>query len=166
MPQKITTVHAMKKILISACMLGEKVRYDGKHQLLEHPILQLWNAQGRLVSVCPEVSGGLGVPRLPAEAQCKHPILVVNCEGEDVTPEFLSGAERTLETAQKEHVCCALMKSKSPSCGNQQIYDGSFSGQLTTGQGIAAAELMRHGYPVFNEHQLDQLFDFVENYDH
>lgn len=152
----------MKKILISACMLGEHVRYDGGHSLIDHPILKHWHAQGRLISICPEIAGGLSTPRAAAETQSKHPILITTASGEDVTPQFLEGAEKTLELAQSEHVCCALMKAKSPSCGNQRIYDGSFSGQLIEGSGVAAAELMRNGIPVFNENQLDELFAFVE----
>jgi uncharacterized protein YbbK (DUF523 family) len=81
-----------------------------------------------------------------------------------VTPEFLSGAEKTLELARQHDCCCALMKARSPSCGNQEIYDGSFSGTLITAPGVAADELIRHGLPVFNEHQLDALIQFVERH--
>ena len=152
----------MKKILISACMLGDKVRYDGGHHLINHPTLQRWKQEGRLVAVCPEIAGGLSTPRPRAETQCKFPILITTDEGNDVTPEFLTGAERTLEIAQREGVCCALMKAKSPSCGNQAIFDGNFNNTLTDGAGVAAAELMRNGIPVFNEKQLTELFEFIE----
>lgn len=158
-----TIQNHMKKILISACMLGERVRYDGEHSLIDHPTLRHWHNEGRLVPICPEVAGGLKTPRAPAETQSKHPILITTESGEDVTPQFLEGAEKTLELAENEHVCCALMKAKSPSCGNQRIYDGTFSGQLVDGAGVAAAELIRNGIPVFNEHQLDELFEFVES---
>ncbi|MGB0205744.1 MAG: DUF523 domain-containing protein [Neptuniibacter sp.] len=153
----------MKKILISACMLGDNVRYDGGHHLIDHPILKRWKQEGRLVPICPEIAGGLEIPRPAAETQCKFPILITTKEGDDVTPQFLTGAEKTLEKAKQERVCCALMKAKSPSCGNQRIYDGNFSGKLIDGAGVAAAELMRNGIPVFNEKQLNDLFAFVED---
>ncbi|KDE38634.1 MAG: DUF523 domain-containing protein [Nitrincola lacisaponensis] len=152
----------MDKILVSACLMGAKVRYDGRDNLLEHPALQRWKAQGRLLMVCPESLGGLPTPRPPAETQSRFPILVTTREGDDVTPEFLAGAEATLKLAKQHSVCCALMKSRSPSCGNTQIYDGSFSGTLTEAPGVAADELIRNGIPVFNEHQLEELIRFVE----
>lgn len=154
----------MRKVLISACLLGDKVRYDGRHNLLDHPVIERWRKQGRLVTVCPETLGGLPTPRPPAETQTRFPILITTSSGEDVTPEFLSGAEKTLELAHRHDCCCALMKARSPSCGNQEIYDGSFSGTLTSAPGVAAGELIRHGLPVFNELQLEQLIQFVEQH--
>lgn len=152
----------MKKILVSACMLGDRVRYDGGHHLIDNPMLKRWHDEGRLIPICPEIAGGLSTPRPPAETQCKFPILITTSEGNDVTPEFLSGAEKTLEVAKREGVACALMKAKSPSCGNKRIYDGNFSGNLVEGAGVAAAELMRNGVPVFSEKELPELFAFIE----
>lgn len=152
----------MRKILISACLLGEKVRYDGGESLLRHPAVIRWRREGRLVPFCPEVAGGLPTPRPAAEIHQRFPILVRSRDGEDVTPAFLDGAERALETARREGCCCALMKSKSPSCSNSRVYDGSFSGKLIEGTGLAAAELLRHGIPVFDETQLGELIDFIE----
>ncbi|MBR9828834.1 MAG: DUF523 domain-containing protein [Oceanospirillales bacterium] len=154
----------MTKVLVSACLLGAKVRYDGRDNLLDHPVLKRWQQQGRLVTVCPETLGGLPTPRPPAETQSRFPILITTSNGDDVTPEFLSGAEQALELARKHDCCCALMKARSPSCGNQEIYDGSFSGQLITAPGVAAGELLRNGFPVFNELQLDELISFVEQH--
>lgn len=151
----------MHKILISACLLGEKVRYDGGGKRLLHPVIERWREEGRLVPFCPEVSGGLPTPRPPAEIHQRFPILVRSRDGDDVTPAFLDGAERTVEVARREGCCCALMKSKSPSCSNSRVYDGSFSGTLIEGAGLAAAELMRHGLPVFDETQLEALIDFI-----
>jgi uncharacterized protein YbbK (DUF523 family) len=153
----------MKKILISACMLGDNVRYDGGHHLINHPTLKRWREEGRLVAVCPEVVGGMTIPRPAAETQCKFPILITTKEGQDVTPEFLNGAEKTLDIAKREGVACALMKAKSPSCGNQRIYDGNFTNTLIDGAGVAAAELLRNGIPVFSEKQLPELFAFIED---
>jgi len=154
----------MAKILVSACLMGDKVRYDGRDNLLDHPALQRWKEEGRLVTVCPETLGGLPTPRPPAEIQSRFPILVTTRDDEDVTPEFLSGAEQTLELARKYNCCCALMKARSPSCGSREIYDGTFSGTLIAGSGVAASELLQNGIPVFNEHQLDELIRFVEQH--
>ncbi len=155
----------MNKILVSACLLGAKVRYDGRDNLLDHPILKRWHDEGRIVSVCPETLGGLPTPRPPAEIQTRFPILVTTKDEDDVTPEFLSGAEQALELARRYNCSCALMKSRSPSCGNREIYDGSFSGKLVANAGVAAGELLQNGIPVFNEHQLDELIHFIEHND-
>jgi len=156
---------AMDKILVSACLMGDKVRYDGDHNALEHPLLNKWHQQGRLVRICPESAGGLPTPRSPAEARSQFPIHIINNDGEDLTPEFLLGAELTLDLAKQSGVCCALMKAKSPSCGNTEIYDGNFNGTLTEGSGVAAAELIRSGIPVFNENQIEELIQFVNDMD-
>lgn len=152
----------MDKILISACLLGAPVRYDGGHQLLEHPIIARWQHEGRLVSVCPEVLGGLPTPRPPAEVQSRFPILVTDRNGQDCTPQFLAGAELVIEIARQHGCCCALMKANSPSCGNRTTYDGRFEGRLTNAPGITAHELIRNGIPVFNEQELDQLIEFMQ----
>lgn len=152
----------MKKILVSACFLGQKVRYDGCASLLEHPQIQQWLDEGRFVPFCPEVAGGLPIPREPAEITSKHPVMVVNIVGEDVTPQFLHGAELAVEKVKETQACCALLKSRSPSCGNREVYDGSFSGTITQGSGVTAAELQRHGIPVFNEREIDHLIAFIE----
>ena len=152
----------MKKILVSACFLGHEVRYDGQHSLLEHPQLKQWQEEGRIVHFCPEMAGGLTTPRLPAEITSRHPVMVVNIQGEDVTPQFLEGAELAVEKVIETGACCALLKSRSPSCGNRETYNGEFNGTLTPGSGVTASELQRHGIPVFNEREIDQLIEFIE----
>jgi uncharacterized protein YbbK (DUF523 family) len=154
------------KILISACLLGSKVRYDGKDNLIDSPLIQRLRDEGRLVPVCPEIEGGLSTPRAPAEIQDKFPLHITNIDDEDVTPQFLAGAEKTLEIAKREGCCCALMKSRSPSCGNHEVYDGQFNGTIKPGSGATADELMRSGIPVYNERQLDQLTEFMALQDH
>ncbi len=149
------------KILISACLLGNKVRYDGRDNLIDDPQLRLWQQEGRLVPICPEVEGGLPIPRAPAEIQCKFPLLITSASGDDLTPQFLDGAERTLNHALESGCCCALLKCRSPSCGNLEVYDGQFNGTLKTGSGATADELVRNGIPVFNERQMDQLSEFM-----
>ena len=152
----------MKKILVSACFLGHKVRYDGQHSLLEHPQLKQWQEEGRIVHFCPEMAGGLTTPRLPAEITSRHPVMVVNIQGEDVTPQFLQGAELAVDKVKESGACCALLKSRSPSCGNRETYNGEFNNTLTPDSGVTASELQRHGIPVFNEREIDQLIEFIE----
>lgn len=152
----------MKKILVSACFLGHKVRYDGQHSWLEHPQIKRWQEEGRLVHFCPEMAGGLTAPRLPAEITSRHPVMVVNIQGEDVTPQFLHGAELAVDKVKESGACCALLKSRSPSCGNRETYNGEFTDTLTPESGVTASELQRHGIPVFNEREIDQLIEFIQ----
>ena len=106
--------------------------------------------------------GGLPVPRLPAEIQFREPDSdnsltdrrVVNKAGEDVTEQFLLGAEKVLELAKQHHVAVAVLKANSPSCSGVNIYDGMFSGKIIAGQGITAALLMEHGVRVYSEETL------------
>lgn len=155
----------MATILVSACLLGDNVRYDGGNSLIEHAAIKNWLDQGRIVKVCPEREGGLPVPRPAAEIISRFPPRIMDANQNDFTSEFLDGAERARLLAKQHKACCALMKSKSPSCSNGQVYDGSFSRTLTDGPGIAAAELLQYGIPVFNEHQLTELVNFVAEFD-
>jgi len=153
----------MDKILVSACLLGAQVRYDGGHSLIDHPRLAQWKSEGRLIAVCPEVLGGLPTPRPAAEIQSRFPILVTTDDGRDFTPQFLAGAELAMDIAREHNCCCALMKARSPSCGNQSTYDGSFSGTETNAPGVTANELIRGGIPVFNEQEIDKLIEFIDS---
>ncbi len=155
----------MGKILVSACLLGEKVHSDSQHRHLLHPQIEHWQRQGRLVPFCPEVAAGLPVPRRAAEIRQRFPILITDRDGEDLTPAYLQGAELALEVALRENCCCALLKSLSPSCGPTRVYDGGFHQVPVQGSGITAAELMRHGIPLFDESQLTDLFDFMQMQD-
>ena len=141
-------------ILVSRCLLGEPCRYDGKSKPVE-ALLYLAVNGVVLVPVCPEVDGGLPTPRPPAEIQPDG--RVVNWEGQDVTAEYRKGAQHALETARKYGCTVAVLKEKSPSCGNCRVYDGSFTGTLIDGQGVTAELLARHGIRVLGESQLDQL---------
>jgi len=141
-------------ILVSQCLLGEPCRYDGKSK----PVLELEKLRDRgydLIPVCPEVLGGLPTPRPPAERQ--EDGRVVNRLGTDVTKEYRRGAELALELALREGCALAVLKAKSPSCGNCRIYDGSFTGTLKPGKGVTAELLEQSGIRVLNEAELDQL---------
>lgn len=142
----------MKKLLCSACLLGEPCRYDGKSK----PTERISELQSKyiLIPVCPEVLGSLKTPRLPCEIQEKK---VICSDGNDLTEAYIRGAEITLSVAKKENISIALLKEKSPSCGVHFRYDGSFRGKLISGKGITAALLTENGIDVFSENELDQL---------
>ncbi|WP_223517901.1 DUF523 domain-containing protein [Pseudomonas sp. GL-B-19] len=150
----------MQKILVSRCLLGHRVRYDGG---ASGPFdqLQQWLDEGRVVPLCPEVAGGLPTPRAAAEIPggqgaevLDGQACVITTEGEDVSAEFLSGAYQALELVQKHGIRIAVLKANSPSCGNLLTYDGSFSGVKVTGEGVTAALLRRNGVQVFSELEL------------
>ena len=150
----------MEKILVSACLHGEKLRYDGGDKEVDHIIWQRWQTEGRIVSICPEVSGGLSVPRLPAEIIDAH--TVINTAQEDVTDAFLAGAENALKRAQEHNIRLAVLTENSPSCGSQFIYDGSFNGKKIVGEGLTTRLLRRHGIQVFSERQLQDAQAYLE----
>ena len=138
-------------ILVSSCLLGEPCRYDGQSRPVQ--ILRELQALGHvLVPVCPEVLGGLDVPRSPAELQPDGRVLTQ--DGQDVTAAYRAGAERALEIA-KEHGCTvAVLKARSPSCGCGEVYDGTFTHTLTPGWGIAARLLDEAGIEGMGEGHL------------
>ena len=142
----------MRKILISACLLGERVRYDGGTRPLQSALLERWLAEGRVVPFCPEVAGGLPVPRPPVERQPDGRVLDV--DGVDRTRELDAGARQALEAAKREGVVVAVLKANSPSCGSTRIYDGTFSGRLIDGAGVTAQLFRREGIAVFDETRL------------
>ena len=136
-------------ILISACLLGQKCRYDGK----DKNKTDLSALEGhKLIPVCPEVDGGLPVPRPAAE---RVGSLVINKEGTDVTAEYTKGAELALQTAVKNNCKIAILKAKSPSCGKGKIYDGSFTRTLTDGNGVTAELLQANGITVYTEDEIN-----------
>lgn len=144
-----------EKLLISACLLGQPVRYDGKSKpIAELDWLKQLEQEDRLFVVCPEVAGGLPTPRPPAE---KVGDKVLTELGIDVTEAFHSGAELALKTCQQHGIRYALLKAKSPSCGNKEVYDGNFSNSLIPGQGITAALLTKNGIKVFSELEIEQI---------
>ena len=130
----------MEKLLISACLLGVNCRYDGGNNALPPETLALLRSRYELVPVCPEQLGGLPTPRVPSERRDGR---VVSREGTDVTDAFRRGAEEALRIAKETGCRRALLKTNSPSCGSGTIYDGSFSGCLVEGDGVAA-ELLKH----------------------
>ncbi|ALP43255.1 DUF523 domain-containing protein [Aeromonas schubertii] len=142
------------KILVSACLLGMPVRYDGRSKGLVSDWLSHLGAEGVLLPFCPEVAGGLPTPRPPAERRGER---VVTEAGLDVTAEFDRGAELALALCRREEIRIALLKEGSPSCGSGRIYSGRFDGISQPGEGKTAQLLRRHGITVFSEDQLGEL---------
>lgn len=139
------------KLLISACLLGTCCRYDGASKA--HPLVEELAKRHTLVPVCPEQLGGLATPRPPAERRGGR---VVTQTG-DVTAQYRRGAEETLKLCQLLGCKAAVLKERSPSCGHGRIYDGTFSGTLTAGDGVTAELLTAHGIPVYGESQIEML---------
>lgn len=137
------------KIAVSACLLGQKCKYNGGHNRNER-VLRFVEGHA-VVPICPETAGGLSAPRLPAEIVGQR---VLFQDGTDATAAFREGAARTLELLRREGVELVILKARSPSCGNREIYDGSFTGRLTAGRGVTAAALMDAGYRVISEEEL------------
>jgi uncharacterized protein YbbK (DUF523 family) len=159
----------MERILVSACLLGSRVRYDGGAKTSPDEHLAAWRAEGRLVPFCPEVEGGLPVPRPPAEieggaggaAVLSGAARVLTDTGTDVTPAFLAGAQAALAVARSFSARVAILKEGSPSCGALSIFDGTFRGARTPGQGVTTALLELHDIRVFTEHQIPAAAAFL-----
>lgn len=151
----------MRKVLVSSCLLGEPVRYDGGAFEPLHPVLVRWLREGRVLPCCPELAGGLPVPRPPAEiaggADGGEVLAgrgrILDPTGRDLTAPFLAGAAAALALARSGGAVLAVLKEGSPSCGSAAIHDGTFSGVRVPGQGVAAARLRAAGIPVFSESQ-------------
>ena len=160
------------KILVSSCLLGEDVKYDGTNSSIALNLKFSFSSkelfmdilcENEIYSFCPEVAGGLSIPRIPAEiVKNDKPFIVQNQNGEDVTINFLLGAKKALDLCKEENIKVALFKSKSPSCGNEQIYDGTFSKTLIDGFGLTAKLLKENGIEVFNEKELKELAKFIK----
>jgi uncharacterized protein YbbK (DUF523 family) len=159
----------MNKILVSACLIGENVRYNGRVKVDESSWLKGWKLQGRLVPFCPEVAGGLPVPRHCSEISGHdgRTVLyadarVMNIKGKDVTQYFLTGGQKTLELARLHNIKLAVLKDGSPSCGSTYIYDGSFSGIKKPGKGITTVLLEENSIRVFSEREIPEAVEYLK----
>lgn len=132
-------------ILVSACLLGENCKYSGGSNRC--PAVLEFVQGHRVIPVCPEVLGGLPIPRSPAEIVDGQ---VINRDGVSVDREFRAGAAKALEIARQQGAELAILQPRSPSCGAKEIYDGSFTGQKIPGQGVFAALLAEAGIPVLD----------------
>lgn len=133
------------KILVSACLLGENCKYNGKNNYSERVVKYLEGHE--VIPVCPEVLGGLPTPRDPSEIVDG---VVINCKCVNVDRQFRKGAEEALRIAKENGIDLAILQSRSPSCGARQIYDGSFTGKLIPGQGVFAQLLEKNSFRVMD----------------
>lgn len=140
-------------ILVSACLLGVNCRYDGGHNYCA--ALEALKASHCLIPVCPEVYGGLTTPRIPSEVRGDS---VISKEGNDVTEQFFRGAESMMHLARSLGCKLAILKERSPSCGKDRIYDGAFSGNLISGDGIFVRMLKEEEIPVIGESEIEEYF--------
>lgn len=138
-----------EKILVSACLFGVNCKYNGKNNENEKIIKLLKNCN--VILACPEQLGGLATPRTPAEIIDNN---VITKDGIDVTSEYTKGAIETLNIAKKFNVTKAILKSKSPSCGKDKIYDGTFSSTLTNGNGITTELLLKNDIEVISSDEI------------
>ena len=152
-------------ILVSACLLGKKTKYDGGSN--PHELLKLYDDCGCFLPFCPEALGKLSIPRPPAEifagtgqAVWQKNAIVKDKNENDVTEYFLAGATAAQELAEAHQVKYAILKENSPSCGVHSIYDGTFSHKKIKGQGVAAAALAEAGITIYSERDLSP--DLIE----
>ena len=134
------------EFVVSACLAGCECRYDGKDNLC--PKVKQLVEEGRAVTVCPEVMGGMTTPRIPSERKDDK---VINSIGEDNTAYFVKGVEKSIEIVKEHNIKKAILKAKSPSCGNKYIYDGTFSKTLVEGKGMLAEKLTELGLEIYDE---------------
>lgn len=144
----------MEKILVSACLLGIPCRYDGKSKP-DNRVIALSKFY-ELIPTCPEVEGGLETPRIPCEIVADK---VIRRDGKDVTESYKSGAQFALSLAKKNDCKIAILKAKSPSCGKDYIYDGTFSKTLIRGDGVCAKLLKENKIIVLTEDETEILYE-------
>lgn len=131
------------KIVCSACLLGADCKYDGGNNYSEKLASFIRKHECQVIPVCPEVMGGLSVPRIPCEIRNGK---VCNRNGEDVHEAFVQGARNALQVVKNENPDRVILQSRSPSCGCKEVYDGTFSGKRIQGQGIFVQMLVQEGY--------------------
>ena len=144
----------MERILISACLVGDNVKYNGGNN--KSPLIDKLLEKYELIPFCPEVEGGLRTPRSPSERKDGR---VINKEGQDVTMAFEKGAELAFNICLFLKIKKAILKERSPSCGSKEIYDGSFSNKVIPGMGVTAAYLKEKGIEVYTENDIDSLLN-------
>ncbi len=142
----------MEYLLISSCLLGNNVKYNGKNNYIKE--VELLKNKYNLIVICPEVMGGLPIPRIPSEILNDK---VINKEGKDVTINFNKGREEAIKLVKKYNIKKALLKEGSPSCGSHYIYDGTFSGNKIDGVGVTTKKLIELGLDIYSEKEIEKL---------
>jgi uncharacterized protein YbbK (DUF523 family) len=158
----------MIRILVSSCLLGQRIRYNGMDAPSDKTILAQWREEGRLVNFCPELAAGFPVPRPPAETVGGDGRMVLLGQarvfedtGADVTDVFVEGAEKAVNYAKKHEVRIAILTDGSPSCGSTYVYDGTFGGGQVPGKGVTAAHMEENGIALFSEDQIEAASDYL-----
>ncbi|WP_442600624.1 DUF523 domain-containing protein [Paenibacillus sp. KN14-4R] len=153
-------------ILVSACLAGLEVRYNGTHSL--DKIIQKMVQENKAITVCPELLGGFSTPREPAEIiggdgedVLNGKAKVVEKSGTDVTEMYINGAYLTLRKAQEVNATVIVLKEYSPSCGSSMIYNGEFKDRKVVGNGVTTALLKRNGLRVVSEENLESLMEEI-----
>ena len=144
----------MERILISACLVGDNVKYNGGNN--KSPLIEKLLEKYELIPFCPEVEGGLSTPRSPSERKDGR---VINEEGQDVTMAFEKGAELAFNICLFLKIKRVILKERSPSCGSKEIYDGSFKHKAIPGMGVTAEYLKEKGIEVYNEDDIESLLN-------
>jgi len=142
----------MEKLLISSCLIGNNTKYNGKNNYIKE--IEQLKLKYELIPICPEVLGGLSIPRDPSEINNDK---VISINGKDVTKEFNIGANKALNIALLNNIKYALLKDGSPSCGNTYIYDGTFKNNKIDGIGITTKLLKSHNIKIYNENNINEL---------
>lgn len=137
------------KVLISACLLGRNCKYNGGNNYRER--VAAFAEGNEVVEYCPEVLAGLGVPRTPMEIVDG---VLMDKNGRNIDAAVRGAVEKAMEQIVKMDIDCAVLQSRSPTCGVKQVYDGSFSGRLVPGQGVFARALMDAGIRVIDAEDL------------
>ena len=142
----------MEKLLISSCLIGNNTKYNGKNNYIKE--IEQLKLKYELIPICPEVLGGLSIPRDPSEINNDK---VISINNKDVTKEFNIGANKALNIALLNNIKYALLKDGSPSCGNTYIYDGTFKNNKIDGMGITTKLLKSHNIKIYNENNFNEL---------
>ena len=140
------------KVAVSACLVGKNTKYNGGNNYNEAVMKYLLDKE--YITICPEVTGGLLTPRVPSERVNEK---VINKVGEDVTTNFVNGANTELEKLLKEEVKVIIVKAKSPSCGYKQIYDGTFTNTLKEGNGVFVELALKQGFTIYTEKDIETM---------
>lgn len=133
------------KILVSACLLGENCKYNGGNNY--NATVAEFVKNKEVLAICPEMMAGMGCPRTPIEIVDG---VLMDCNGKDVDAAMHAAVRAAMDLIRKEEIQCAILQSRSPTCGVNQIYDGSFTGKLISGSGVLAQSLKAEGYQVFD----------------
>lgn len=142
----------MDKIIVSSCILGNNTKYNGGNNY--NPLVERLKGKYIIIPICPEVMGGLGIPRIPSERINDR---VINKNGDDVTNNYLLGLDKVLKLIENEEIKYAVLKDGSPSCGSKYIYDGTFTGNKIYGMGITADGLSKLGIKIITEKEIEEI---------